>query len=53
MDLFIAALLACAAILVGGILMGGVAVAVHARAGRRERREMRRHLQRLELANRD
>ncbi|MBZ5585492.1 MAG: hypothetical protein LAQ30_25495 [Acidobacteriia bacterium] len=53
MELFVAAVLACAAILLGGILLGGIAVMVHARTGRRERREMRRHIQRLELADRE
>ncbi len=53
MDFFAVALLICAAIFFGGILVGGMIVIIQARTGRRERLQMKQHLRRVELAGRD
>jgi hypothetical protein len=53
MDFSAVALLAFAALVLGGVLLTGVAALVHVRTGRRERLIMKRHVQRLEVTGRD
>ena len=49
MDLFAVALLICAAVFLGGILIGGFAALIQVRNGQRERLQMKRHVQRIDV----
>jgi hypothetical protein len=52
MDLFAVAFVVCAAIVLGGIVFGGLAALLQARSARRDRLEMKQHVRRVELMSR-
>jgi len=53
MDFFSAAFLVFAAIVLGVVLVVGLAARVHVRSGRREKLQMKQHVQRLAVASDD
>ena len=51
MDLSAAALLIFAVVVFGGILIGGLAVLIQVRNGQRDRLQMKRHVQRIDVGS--
>src|SRR5688572_30406325 len=52
MDTFAVAFAVIAAIILGGIVIGGLAALLQTRTARRDRLEMKRHVRRVELSDR-